>query len=352
MGPKAMRDKVKEELMKNPVEIQGWEMKTSDLETYLGFQLDEKGVRESINKSIDKRVRAARTKSIQLIKVLEDDKIQKIGWVGSAKLLFMSIIVPTLTYGTQAYTNMTKKQREMLEASMRENLYRMLNISKTSHYASVLLEMNLIPINNIIDQLKISFVNSLIHEKSEGVCLDTIWEEELKYKGKGLLGEVKRLCELYNLPDVTETRVTKESIKESVWWKARVDLWKRTIKNKRLPAIPEIRKKTKLYWTLPKREARLIMSHNIGELNFKENKKNEMKRKFGDIKCFAGCDEIDSFQHVKECERYTVKAKNYNLDGTDEKLAKYLADLDSERFKKYACPLVYRIGGKEKRRRD
>ena len=71
MGPKSMREKVKAELLKDPVKIQGWEMKTSSLETYLGFQLDERGVRECINKSIEGRVRAARTKSIQLIKACE-----------------------------------------------------------------------------------------------------------------------------------------------------------------------------------------------------------------------------------------------------------------------------------------
>ena len=203
MGPKKLRDKVKEDLMKDPVMIQGWEMKNSSLETYLGFQLDERGVRECISKSIEGRVRMARSKSIQLLKVLDDDKICRIGWLESAKLLFTSIIIPTLTYGAQSYTNMTKKQRETLEASMRENLYRMLNISRTSHYASTLLEMNLIPVNSIIDQLKISFVNALVHEKKEGVCLDTILEEERLYEGQGMIGEVKKLCEIYKLPDVT-----------------------------------------------------------------------------------------------------------------------------------------------------
>ena len=81
---------------------------------------------------------------------------------------------------------------------MRECLYRMLNISKSSHYSSVLLELNLIPVNSIIDQLKISFVNALIHEKGSGVCLETILEEEEKFTGTGMIGEVKKLCKMYN----------------------------------------------------------------------------------------------------------------------------------------------------------
>ena len=94
------------------------------------------------------------------------------------------------------------------------------------------------------------------------------------------------------------------------------------------------------------------MSHNIGELNFKENKKNEMARKYGGLNCFAGCDEIDNLKHAMECERYDVKARNFNLDGTDEKLAIYLSALDTERFRKYECPLIYRVGSKEQQSRD
>ena len=181
MGTKKLREEVKKELEKDPVIVQGWEMKTSENETYLGYKLDEKGTRESKNKSIENRIRLARMKCIQIMKILEDRQIQEIGWLESAKLLFTSIIVPTLTYGSQTYTFMTKKQEAMLEGAMRENLYRILELSKTAHYASVLFEMNLIPIRAIIDQLKIGWLNSLIHEKGFGTCLDTIREEEEKF---------------------------------------------------------------------------------------------------------------------------------------------------------------------------
>ena len=128
--------------------------------------------------------------------------------------------------------------------------------------------------------------------------------------------------------------------------KARQDTWKTAMKNKRLPTIPAIMKKKKLYWTMPKREARLVLSHNIGELNFKINKKQEMTKKYGNLNCFAGCDEVDSLSHAMSCVRYDTKVKNFGLDGTDEKLAKYLTALDSERSRKYKCPLVYRVGGR------
>ena len=246
---------------------------------------------------------------------------------------------------------MTKKQREGLESAMRECLYRVLGISKTSHYSSTLLELNLIPINNIIDQLKISFVNSLIHEKGSGVCLDTIIEENEKY-GEGILKETKELCRIYNLPDVTEIRVRKEDIKEMVWKKARIEIWENVMKNRRIPFRSNFGKTKKNYWKMPRYKAKLLLSYYIGELNMKDYKRNEMRKRFGNTNCLEGCDEPDNLKHVMECERYETKPKNFKLDGTDEKLVNYLASLDKERFRKHEYPLVYRLDRKQRKKRN
>ena len=349
MGSKALREKAKKELEENPVKVQGWDMKTSEIETYLGFQIDERGARECKNKSIEARVRAARTKSIQLMKTLEDDQICKIGWLESVKVLFTSIIISTLTYGAQTYVFMTKKQRETLEAGMREDLYRMLKISKTAHYASVLFELNLIPINSIIDQLKISWLNSLIHGKGTGICLDVITEEERRYPGTGIIGEVRKLCEIYQLPDVTTYEVTKQRIKENVWKISRLNLWGAVTKNKRTPYCHHYKKAKKLYWQFPRLEAKLMLSYKIGELNFKENKRREMKKTFGNTDCFVpwcidaeGKRNKDTLEHVMTCEGYKTKAKHFNLDGTDIRMAEYLRALDIERWRNFGLSLVYR----------
>ena len=123
----------------------------------------------------------------------------------------------------------------------------------------------------------------------------------------------------------------------------------RAMRNRRVPFTNKVKKSKKLYWTLPKYESRLVLSHNIGELNFKDNKRNESMKKFGTLKCFAGCDEIDSLEHVKQCERYDTKLRDFYQDGTDSKFAKYLRALDVERWRKYQNPLVYRPNSKQRR---
>ena len=227
----------------------------------------------------------------------------------------------------------------------------MLGISRTSHYSSVLLELNLIPVNSIIDQLKISFVNSLINGKGSGICLETILEEESKFPGTGMIGEVKKLCKMYKLPDVTNTPITKEVIKEKVWKVAREELWINSMRNRRVPYTSKIKKAEKQYWGFPKHQAKILLSYYTGELTFKDSKRHEMTKKFGNTKCFTGCDEPDSFEHVKVCPNYDTKPENFNLDGTDRQFIKYLTELDMERWRKYLCPLVYRLDRNQRKER-
>ena len=65
---------MKMELEKDPVKIQDFELKESDCETYLGVEISDKGAKDSITKSMRKRIRAAMAKEVQLSKLLSQYK--------------------------------------------------------------------------------------------------------------------------------------------------------------------------------------------------------------------------------------------------------------------------------------
>ena len=69
-----------------------------------------------------------------------------------------------------------------------------------------------------------------------------------------------------------------------------------------------------------------------------------MTAKYGNTKCFYGCDAPDSLEHVKVCGEYKTQYKNFYQDGTDRKLVEYYRALDIERWRMFQCPLVYRLG--------
>ena len=95
----------------------------------------------------------------------------------------------------------------------------------------------------------------------------------------------------------------------------------------------------------------MLLSYYTGELCFKDFKRNEMTKKYGHTRCFAGCDKPDNLEHVMECEEYDTKPENFYQDGTDRRFVKYLAALDVERWRKFECPLIYRPDRVQNRKR-
>ena len=351
MGPKKYRDKMKKELETEGVYVQGWEIKTSESETYLGCQISEKGVRSTIDESIERRIRIARNKTIQLIKLLGDDTMNKIGFLQAAKTLFTSIIIPTLTYGVECYIGMNKKQENALETAMKDNLYRLLAISRYAKYSAVLHELGLIPIRHIIKNRKISFVNLLCNYKKSGICLKVITEEDQIYKD-GLMQEVRKYCEEYNLPDVTAYRVKKETVKIRIWEKARLLQWADCLRSPKIPIEYTAMRKDRYYMRFHKRQANLIFCYQIGELNLKTNRPGEAKRMQGGIKCLTpGCDKNDEWSHIIECEGYEkVKPYKGELDGRYERLGEVLDRIDKFRYRTFGEGLLTRMTQEERRR--
>ena len=348
VGGKQYREKIKKELEKNPVYVQKFKMQISECETYLGAEISEKGPRESVNKSLRKRIKAAMGKEFQLSKMLESDQMDKAGWLDAAKTLANSIISPTLTYAAQSYAFMSKNQIDEVEGAFKEILYRMLKLSKYTQYAAVLLECNMIKVKHIINQLKIGFIKDLIHSKGYGPCLDIHMKEEQLYPGTGLIAEVRKLCGDYRLPDATKENIGKELIRDRIWEIGRVEIWKDTVKNKRVPFNRTHVRFLKQYMALDRYKSRLFFAYRTGELQFKEYRRGEFGKRFGNTKCFMnGCNEPDNLEHVMKCDRYPDELRfhynNYNYDPDEQReFIEYLQKLDVYRGRQFDLPVLYR----------
>ena len=81
------------------------------------------------------------------------------------------------------------------------------------------------------------------------------------------------------------------------------------------------------------------------KLQFKDYRRGEFKRIYGDTKCFAGCDAPDSLKHVMTCNRYDTRFTNRGWDedeGVRKQFIQYLKELDLERTVKYGLPVLYK----------
>ena len=101
--------------------------------------------------------------------------------------------------------------------------------------------------------------------------------------------------------------------------------------------------------SLPRYEAQRYFAFRIGELQFKDYRRGEFKKKFGNSKCFAdGCSEPDRLEHVMKCDGYPdelrFRKQFYNHERTvDQKeFVDYLVKLDAYRAKYYYLPVLHR----------
>ena len=59
--------------------------------------------------------------------------------------------------------------------------------------------------------------------------------------------------------------------------------------------------------------------------------------------CLAsGCPNKDELSHIVECSGYVSRPEEGAFEGDDEKLATYLDQVDSERFRSWRAPLLFR----------
>ena len=119
------REKMKKDILRTPTVVQGFEMGFKVSETYLGMQFAS----ESITQTLMTRRVKCMTKSVELAKNLEDNRIQAVGWLVSAVNVFNAVIVSSLLYGCGSWTNMAKTQEELVESIQRQCLVTVLGIT-------------------------------------------------------------------------------------------------------------------------------------------------------------------------------------------------------------------------------
>ena len=342
LGNKKARQTLKAEMAANPMNIQGFEVKTVDKDVYLGMTFHEGGRKDSIDASIENRRARAIMKTQQAKNILKDQRIEAVGWIDAVRSLYQGTIIPTLTYGSIAWVNMNGKQRKRLEDTQKECLYNLLELLPQAKYAAVLLEIGLPRLSHFINQLKLCYITKLMAKKPNSSVVRLLREEERRLPGDGLLGEVKLLCEKYELDwDVTEEYMQPEMIRDKVGFIGMEEVWNESRSSKKIPLHINFSKARKPYFGNPnKMEAKLEFFYQVGELNFKTNRRREAEAKFGGVLCYIkGCSGLDNLGHCLRCPGYKTRPVVHE-DGTPGSLGHLLLTLHHERMKNLNAPLI------------
>ena len=302
------------------------------------MQFSAKGSNDSIMMTLEARRIKCNIKAMELRRKLQNDRVAGVGWLATAITVFNASIVSTLTYGCGSWVGMLKKHTDHIEQTQRQCLYTVLDISKTSTYRNLLSVCNIMPANDTIKKLKIGFINNLIHMKQSGICYDTLMAEYNRGEIKTLMDEVEEYCVYFNIDSVVERYMNPEKLKKRIFRSSMDKVWLSLITSKKAPLSTRKEEKMSSYATLPKHQAKLTLLHEIGELNFRANRKWESIKKLGTIECLVpGCCQEDSLQHVQECYGCSTKFKD---SFSPLEWIEYLSNLDMERFSKFKTSLT------------
>ena len=335
---------MKEELEKNPTFIQGFKVGVKDSEKYLGFQLKSGGVKEMIDFNIKDKKKKMGPVAQDIRKLTRDQKTMRVGGLKAACLMVQARGVPILTYGTEAWLNVSKEQYGGMEAIFKKLLTKVLSLPKSTTYEALLHEAGNFHIEMWMDALKLKFYNKLIHVKHEGRLYRVIREEIIQKIEGGFVSDVKNLCLKYKLPDITLHYIRPCDINEAAKYWSRERIWQTLITVKTLPMVPGVtvtRKVIHEHHTYDVMKARAISCYNTANLVFKTTCPHMFRtRDQGDKSClFPQCDGYDSYVHVRyHCRWY--KTKYISTGHAVEDNANFLVKLNAERISRFKSVLI------------
>ena len=137
-----------------------------------------------------------------------------------------------IVYGTESFIGMTKAQVKAIEKIWKDSVYTVLELSKYANYSAVLFEIGLLPAEDTIKMRKLNFVNKLVHVKGTGQCLRLLMTQQYQTPDKGLMAEVNKYSEQYELPDVGVHYCLKKTIDSVVKEATMTRLWLETLDSK------------------------------------------------------------------------------------------------------------------------
>ena len=336
------RDSLKEEILSNPTIIQDFTMAFKDSETYLGMQFSQLGAVDSITMTLLARRVKCMVKAIDLRNKLEDLRVQSLGWLVTALTVFKAVIVSTLTYGCGAWVNLTKAQEELIEAIQRQCLVTVLGISSRCSYQTLLHVTSIPPAMEIVNKTKVTFVNDLLHIKGKGICAEVIQLEHEATPNKGIIREVKDICQRWGLEDVSQTYVEPKRLKSLIESQIKQKVLVASLMTKSAPLhrLKDKSNRQRDYFLMPKERAMLGLAYDVGCLNLRGNRRAESLKKFGTTKCLVpACTGEDNWGHITQgCQGYMTPA--YKDKGEVVEFIDYLYNINRERVSRFKTSMV------------
>ena len=345
-GPPDKIEEFKEEMRKEPCQMQGFDLKLATSEKYLGMWFVSGPYQETVNKNIKVKHGLMQAVATEIRNMCEIPEIKRFGKSAAQKLLIQSQLVPVCLYSTQAWIDIQPDQYEALEMSFKEAITTVMSVPKGTTYAALLKVNNLLYIEHFLDMVKLKMWNFKLNCKKSGRAYHVLLEEIVSQTPGGMAADLANLSKKYGLKNICLGQVSPEVIRKACRQASYRRQWREHLVVRHIPMMITSDKVRHTWHELPYNLARGLILKDLGLLVTKDQcphlflERNMAGPKDRNCLFWPRCQERDSYRHLisGECPYYSTRLKVTGDPVLDEGV--FIDQISRERGRVFTQPMV------------
>ena len=237
LGSKRFKDKVKDELNKEPIKFNKFYLKIKTEEKYLGQKL-ESDLSTSALKTVQERGGRIKGAGFEVKQIVEDFEMQTLGGLAAAWELWERALIPSLLSGAGTWLGNIDAAIKQCNAIQDFYWKTILNVSDSVPKLALRCEPFMRDCKWRIWEEKCLLLMR-IQWLEEGSLAKMIYQEAEDNGWPGLGKEVRQICRELNIPDINLYRIQKAELQKALKFSHKEDMMKQFQSSKKLEDIKE-----------------------------------------------------------------------------------------------------------------
>ena len=315
LGNSKFKNKIEQETSLNPMTMGGEILERTQKEKYLGDYIHEDGCEASIAETIKRRTASLVSKCEEIIQISESSIMAGLGTSTTAFRLYEAIIIPTLLHNAASWIGITDNNLKELQDFQNRFIRKVMRLPPSTPKAILEWDTELMNMKCRIWRMKIIKILRLMKKDNDYITKQAI-EQEKVLGFNGLYHESKTACEELGMPDLLESNVSKQQIKQLCMEKSRTECKQKMLEGKKVrDRVDDDSEKSYLeYMTL--QDSRIwirIRARSIKGVKY--NNKSSFK---DSLNCrFCSEDIHETQEHLQECSGTWYERRNLSLEDSN-----------------------------------
>ena len=217
IGTSKFKKEVEEETKDDPIMFGEIKLKRAECVTYLGDEIHEDGLTASVEATILARRGKVRGSIYGLVGLWTDYRAQLVGGVLGAIELYEACIVSSLLSSCSTWLGIKEEQYKLLDACQYDFLRALLQLPVSAPKACLRAALGVQGMMWRVWEQKLLLAKAIM-EQEEEVLARQVYVDQVALGLPGLAKEVQEICLTVGLPDICQTDITKDDIKEKIYW--------------------------------------------------------------------------------------------------------------------------------------